>query len=71
MKTVVISGWSVGFQKIKFTEMLRSDLGYSLSGAKATMNAMLDNQRLELQIQDSEYERLLLKFSEFEAKIEW
>jgi len=59
MKTVAVLGWNVGFQKVKFTELLRRDFGYSLSGAKAATDAVLDNQRLELQVQNSEHDRIL------------
>jgi hypothetical protein len=49
MKTVTILGWNAGFQKVKFTELLRSDFGYSLSGAKAATDGILDNRRVEIE----------------------
>jgi len=44
MSIVVIIGWNVGFQKVEFTKMLKSKLGYSLTEAKAVTDAAVDNQ---------------------------
>jgi len=59
MKIVVIDCWEIGFQKIAFTNLLRSDFGYSLSGAKDATDALLHGQRLELQVPDEEADYLL------------
>ena len=67
MKTVAIFGWNSGFQKIKFTEFLRHDFGYSLSGAKAATDAVLDNQRIELQVEDAECDGVMSKLSDLGA----
>jgi hypothetical protein len=68
MKTVVILGWNSGFQKVKFTNFLRHDFGYSLSNAKAATDAVLDNQRLGLQVQECEFDRILAELSGLGAK---
>jgi hypothetical protein len=68
MTTVTIFGWSVGFRKVKFTELLRRDLGYSLSSAKAATDAVLDNQRLELYVRDTDCDGILFKLSELGAR---
>ncbi len=69
MKTVTISGWNVGFQKVRFTELLRYDFGYSLSGAKAATDSVLDDHRLELNIPEAEYDRILSHLLELGAKV--
>ena len=48
---VVITGWNVGFQKIRFTELLRTDFGFSLSAAKAATDAVLGRKSFELEVQ--------------------
>ncbi len=68
MKTVVVTGWNVGFQKVKFTDMLRRDFGYSLSNAKSATDGILENQRLELEVQDSDCDRVLPNLTELGAK---
>jgi ribosomal protein L7/L12 len=70
MKTVTILGWNAGFQKVKFTELLRSDFGYSLSGAKAATDGILDNRRLELSIPEGQYGHLQKRLVELGAKVE-
>jgi hypothetical protein len=68
MKTVAISGWNNRFQKVKFTELLRRDFGYSLSDAKTATDAVVDNQRLELQVQHDELQQILSELSRLGAK---
>jgi ribosomal protein L7/L12 len=68
MKTIVMSGWELGFQKVKLTELLRHDLGYSLSDAKAKTNAVLDNQRTELNVEDAQIGEVLAKLHMLGAK---
>jgi hypothetical protein len=61
---ISISGWNVGFQKVKFAELLRCDFGYSLASAKAATDTVLENRRLELPIQASQCNRILPLLSE-------
>ena len=68
MTTVTILGWRAGFRKVKFTELLRRHCGYSLSSAKAATNALLDNQRLELYVQNADCDGMLYKLSELGAR---
>lgn len=68
MKTIVISGWELGFQKVKLTELLRYDLGYSLSDAKAKTDMVLDNQRIELIVGDTQFSEMLAKLRLIGAK---
>jgi len=69
MKTVTISGWKVGFQKVGFTELLKRELGYSLSAAKAATDYVLDNHRLELDVPEAEYESLVPRLLALGAKV--
>jgi hypothetical protein len=67
-KTIVISGWELGFRKVMLTELLRHDLGYSLSDAKAETDAVLDNQRRELNVEDAQFSEVLAKLRVLGAK---
>ena len=66
---VVILGWSAGFQKIKFTEILRRDFGYSLSIAKAATDAVLENKCVEISAQEADCYRLLPQLTKLGAKV--
>jgi len=70
MKTIVISGWDIGFQKINFTQKLRREFDFSLSSAKNASDAVLNGKHLEFQVQDSDCGRILSEFSELGAKVE-
>jgi hypothetical protein len=67
MKTVIVSGWKPGFQKVKFTELLRAELGFSLSKAKAATDDVLDNHHVELHVPETECDRLGPRLSELGA----
>ena len=68
MRKVAVLGWNPGFQKIQFTELLRGDFGYSLSKAKAATDAVLDQKRVELEVQDTECMRLLPRLNQLGAR---
>ena len=70
MKAIVVSGWNVGFQKINFQRTLRREFGYTLASAKDACDAILNGQRLELHVQDSEYLRILSELIKLGAKVE-
>jgi hypothetical protein len=70
MKTIVISGWNVGFQKINFTQKLRHEFNFSFLSAKDACDAILDGQRLDLHVQDSEYSRMLSELRQLGVKFE-
>jgi ribosomal protein L7/L12 len=69
MKTIVIFGWKVGFQKVEFTKLLRHELGYSLSEAKFKTDAVLENQHIELRLHKAEIEQVLFKLNQLGARI--
>jgi ribosomal protein L7/L12 len=68
METVVIFGWSGGFQKVEFTKLLRHELGFSLSEAKSKTDAVLQNQRIELRLHKAEVDQVLVKLNQLGAK---
>ena len=68
MRRVAVVGWNPGFQKVQFTEFIRGDFGYSLSKAKATTDAVLDQERVEFELQDADCTRLLPRFSQLGAQ---
>ena len=70
MKTIIVSGWNVGFQKINFQHKLRHEFDLSLSSAKNACDAVLDGKRLELHVQDSEYLRIGSELIQLGAKVE-
>ena len=64
MMVLVIQGWEIGFQKVAFTNLLRSEFGYSLSGAKSATDSVLEAKQLELEVPDAEISRVLSKCRE-------
>jgi hypothetical protein len=54
MTTLVVLGWNVGFNKVKFTRLLQSVPGYSLPHAKSITDAVLEGKNVELQVQRSD-----------------
>ncbi len=59
MTTIQIFGWNVGFDKVKFTLLLKSALEYSLSDAKSVTDAIMANETVELQVAEAEVEAVL------------
>ncbi len=59
MTTVWVSGWKTGFEKVKFTGLLQSSLGYSLSRSKQLTDTVLEGGIIELLVPDSGAEQLL------------
>ncbi len=69
MKKIVISGWEAGFQKIGFTKLFRSELGYSLKSAKETTNAILEGQSIFIEVIDRRYKELVCRLTELGARV--
>jgi len=69
MKIVMLLGWEIGFQKVKFTELLRDELGYDLSEAKSTTDAVLENRPVKLWLQDEAFERIVSELVALGAKV--
>lgn len=69
MKTITIIGWRTGFQKVGLTNLLRHELGYTLSDAKAATDTLLANRRLDLQAQDSELDQIVSTLRDLGAEL--
>ncbi len=68
-RTLVISGWQLGFNKVAFTKMLKTELDLSLSDAKAITDSILDGRPEELPIGDRESERIAKRASDLGAVV--
>ena len=68
MTTVLVAGWNVGFQKVKFTFLLQARLGYSLSRAKHVTDAVLANNDVELQVEEEQGEALVSSMKDLGAR---
>lgn len=68
LRNVEVFGWKVDFQKVEFTKLLKSELGYSLSEAKSATDAVLNNERIILKVGDTGFDDLLSKLNELGAK---
>jgi hypothetical protein len=69
MKRIAIVGWNPGFQKIEFSMMLKREMGFSLSNAKAATDSILAGKRLELSVREKDYEGLVALVGTLGAKI--
>ena len=47
-RLLAINGWNVGFNKIRLTNMLRAEFGYSLAEAKSITDQVLENQKIRI-----------------------
>jgi hypothetical protein len=54
MTKIKLTGWQTGFEKVKFNTMLRERLGMSLAEAKKVVDAILDDESVEVSIPGSE-----------------
>ena len=68
MTTILLSGWKVGFEKVKFIRLLQESLNYSLSEAKGMTDRLLDRGTVTLQVPEAEVEGLLLSMNKLGAK---
>lgn len=59
MTIVLVSGWNAGFEKVRFTFLLQSSMGYSLSRAKRVTDSILENSDIALQVEDAQMDDLL------------
>lgn len=64
MKTIEVLTWNPGFQKVNCTKLLHEKAGYSLSRAKATTDAILNHQRVTIELPEEELERTIAELLE-------
>ncbi|MEO6802642.1 MAG: hypothetical protein ABI197_05270 [Granulicella sp.] len=68
-RTLIINNWNIGFKKIEFTKMLRSELGLGLSEAKEITDSVLDRKSVELQVSDENYGHMIELATELGAVV--
>ena len=59
MRKLAMPGWNPVLRKVLFTKLLQSSLGYSLSEAESITDAVLDQTRVRLEMQDKDCAGLL------------
>lgn len=69
MRKIVILGWNVGFEKVGFTNLFRSELGFSLKSAKATTDSVLEGHSVFIEVTDERYKTMACRLTELGAKI--
>ena len=71
-KKISVSGWKAGFQKIRFTSMMRREFGYGLAKTKGTTDAVVNHERVELQVKDAQCDRIMAELNRLgaECKVE-
>ena len=70
MATVLISGWNVGFQKVAFTRLMKSEMGLTLEPAKRITDSIMDGEQVELEVPDEQVEHLLSAMAQLGARCE-
>jgi len=68
MTTVLISGWKAGFEKVKFTGLLQTEFGYSLSRAKQITDTVLEGGMVELRAPDAGAPQILSAMEQLGVK---
>ena len=61
MSELILQGWKIGFSKVSLTKLLRHELGYSLSEAKAVTDAILENREVRVPCQNQHMESTVRK----------
>ncbi|HVA50375.1 MAG TPA: hypothetical protein VNH11_28735 [Pirellulales bacterium] len=52
MRRVVLHNWKPGFSKIGLNHLLRERAGFTLSGAKSTVDSLLEGKEVLLELDD-------------------
>jgi hypothetical protein len=61
VKTIILSGWNTGFNKVGLTKLLRYDYGYSLSNAKTVTDSVLDGKAVTIENSDDRVDEFVMK----------
>ena len=68
MKKIIFTGSNVGFKKVSFNRLLRSELGLSLSDAKNAVDSILDEKEVVIEVESQQLaEKILYEASELNA----
>jgi hypothetical protein len=65
---IILYGWKSGFNKVAHTNLLRTELGYSLAQSKSITDTVLDGQSVTIEVADDKIERLAFELNELGAK---
>ena len=68
MGKIILYGWKSGFNKVAHTNLLRTELGYSLAQSKSITDTVLDGQSVTIEVADDKIERLAFELIELGAK---
>jgi hypothetical protein len=60
LKTIIITGWKPGFPKVRFASFLKDQAGLGLYSAKALTDALLNGQTIQIEVDCSELERIIM-----------
>jgi hypothetical protein len=64
MKTIEVLAWNPGFKKVSCTKLLQERAGYSLSRAKATTDAILNRDRVTIELPEEDLDRIVAELAE-------
>lgn len=64
MKTIQITGWEEGFDKVGLNKLLRAEFGRTLGSAKKEVDEILDGQAITIVCRDDLLKRISIELSE-------
>ena len=68
MTTILLSGWDMGFNKVRFTRLVQHVLGYSLPEAKRVTDTIMDGKTVMIKIPEVNAESVVSSMSELGAR---
>lgn len=63
MSKIILCGWNVGFNKVGLNKLLREDFSYSLGHAKEVVDAILENQPIDIDVSDVQLAEIEVKLN--------
>ncbi|MCL1633813.1 hypothetical protein M2650_04030 [Luteimonas sp. SX5] len=70
MKTIKISGWEPGFDKVAMNKLLRDEFGYSLNEAKSAVDKIVSNEPVALTVDHASLARITSELNRLRVKFE-
>ncbi len=61
MTKVIFTDWRLGFQKVKFTQLLRDRCGLGLAAAHSVTGTLLQRQPVEVEVADATHATELVR----------
>jgi ribosomal protein L7/L12 len=56
--TLVIEGWTIGFNKVAFTKLLQEELDLPLSSAKEMTDQILNGEKISVNVSGKDMDRI-------------